>query len=303
MELRQLEYFRQIADTHSFNEAARHLNMSQPPLSYQIHQLEEELGVQLFERTSKGVILTNAGEVLYERAGNLLDYADSAKLEVTKAGKKRVLRIGMTSTTTAVMMPFISTFAKKYPDVNFEVRDGSTYTLYSYLMDGIIDISVARTPLQLNKVNSFTLCSEPMIAVSNFSANLQSSNAVPVTNNTATNSNSKMLSSKIIQLNDLSKHPLILYRRYERLILDTFHAKNLDPEIFCLCDDAKSALLWAKDGLATAIFPKSMQSLCTGLRIYEIDEPTLITQIVLIWKKEKKLSPIVQEFLDVCQTK
>ena len=171
MELRQLEYFRQIADTHSFNEAARHLNMSQPPLSYQIHQLEEELGVQLFERTSKGVILTNAGEVLYERAGNLLDYADSAKLEVTKAGKKRVLRIGMTSTTTAVMMPFISTFAKKYPDVNFEVRDGSTYTLYSYLMDGIIDISVARTPLQLNKVNSFTLCSEPMIAVSNFSAN------------------------------------------------------------------------------------------------------------------------------------
>ena len=93
MELRQLEYFRQIADTHSFNEAARHLNMSQPPLSYQIHQLEEELGVQLFERTSKGVILTNAGEVLYERAGNLLDYADSAKLEVTKAGKKRVLRI------------------------------------------------------------------------------------------------------------------------------------------------------------------------------------------------------------------
>ena len=95
----------------------------------------------------------------------MLDYADSAKLEVTKAGKKRVLRIGMTSTTTAVMMPFISTFAKKYPDVNFEVRDGSTYTLYSYLMDGIIDISVARTPLQLNKVNSFTLCSEPMIAV------------------------------------------------------------------------------------------------------------------------------------------
>ena len=49
MELRQLEYFRQIADTHSFNEAARHLNMSQPPLSYQIHQLEEELGVQLFD--------------------------------------------------------------------------------------------------------------------------------------------------------------------------------------------------------------------------------------------------------------
>ena len=83
MELRQLEYFRQIADTHSFNEAARHLNMSQPPLSYQIHQLEEELGVQLFERTSKGVVLTNAGEVLYERAGNLLDLFFSRRFRLS----------------------------------------------------------------------------------------------------------------------------------------------------------------------------------------------------------------------------
>lgn len=283
MELRQLEYFRQIADTHSFNEAARRLNMSQPPLSYQIRQLEDELGVQLFDRTSKGVTLTSAGEVLYERAGNLLDYADSAKLEVAKAGQKRVLRIGMTSTTTTVMMPFISKFVKGNPDVNFEVRDGSTYSLYSYLMDGIIDISVARTPFRFDKVDSRVLCAEPMIAVSGFS-------------------NDKMSSPKRIQLSDLAKRPLILYRRYEKFILDTFHAKDLDPEVFCLCDDAKSAMLWAKEGLATAIFPKSMQSLCTGLQVYEIDEPDLITQIVLIWKKEKKIASIVQEFLDVCIT-
>lgn len=301
MELRQLEYFRQIADTHSFNEAARHLNMSQPPLSYQIRQLEVELGVQLFERTSKGVTLTNAGEVLYERAGNLLDYADSAKLEVAKAGQKRVLRIGMTSTTTSVMMPFISKFAKENPDVNFEVRDGSTYSLYSYLMDGIIDISVARTPFRFDKVDSYVLGSEPMIAVSGFSASTYPSDiTAPTTNNPDKDLNDKIFSPKIIQLNDLAKQPLILYRRYEKFILDTFHAKNLDPEIFCLCDDAKSAMLWAKEGLATAVFPKSMQSLCTGLQIYEIEEPDLITQIVLIWKKEKKTSSIIQDFLDVC---
>ena len=76
-------------------------------------------------------------------------------------------------------------------------------------MDGIIDISVARTPLQLNKVNSFTLCSEPMIAVSNFSANLQSSNAVPVTNNTATNSNSKRINQKAFFKNNRAIRPVI----------------------------------------------------------------------------------------------
>ena len=63
MELRQLEYFREIANTGSINEAARKLNMSQPPLSYQIRQLENELNVQLFERTHKGVILTAAGKL------------------------------------------------------------------------------------------------------------------------------------------------------------------------------------------------------------------------------------------------
>ena len=62
MELRQLEYFREIASTGSINEAARHLNMSQPPLSYQIRQLENELNVKLFDRTSKGVTLTEAGK-------------------------------------------------------------------------------------------------------------------------------------------------------------------------------------------------------------------------------------------------
>ena len=64
MDLRQLEYFREIADTGSINEAARRLNMSQPPLSYQIKQLEAELKVKLFERTRAGVTLTEAGKLL-----------------------------------------------------------------------------------------------------------------------------------------------------------------------------------------------------------------------------------------------
>lgn len=89
MELRQLEYFREIASTGSINEAARHLNMSQPPLSYQIRQLENELNVKLFDRTSKGVTLTEAGKLLYDRSGNLLEYARSTELEVSKTGKKR----------------------------------------------------------------------------------------------------------------------------------------------------------------------------------------------------------------------
>ena len=110
MELRQLEYFREIASTGSINEAARHLNMSQPPLSYQIRQLENELNVKLFDRTSKGVTLTEAGKLLYDRSGNLLEYARSTELEVSKTGKKRILRIGLTPTTVDTIMPYITRF-------------------------------------------------------------------------------------------------------------------------------------------------------------------------------------------------
>ena len=281
MELRQLEYFREIASTGSINEAARHLNMSQPPLSYQIRQLETELNVKLFDRTSKGVTLTEAGKVLYDRSGNLLEYARSTELEVTKTGKKRILRIGLTPTTVDTIMPYIARFSKKNPDVNFEVHDGITYSLYEYLMDGIIDISVARTPLRLDEVSYLELCSEPMIAVS----------AAPITPDSGIDS---------LKLADLLHKPLILYRRYEELIMNTFHAQNMIPDIFCVCDDPRGAMLWAKENLATAIFPKSMASLCNGLSIQEVDEPDLVTKILLIWAKGKKPVPLVQEFLEVC---
>ena len=277
MELRQLEYFREIASTGSINEAARHLNMSQPPLSYQIRQLENELNVKLFDRTSKGVTLTEAGKLLYDRSGNLLEYARSTELEVSKTGKKRILRIGLTPTTVDTIMPYISQFSKKNPDVNFEVHDGITYSLYQYLLDGIIDISVARTPLRLDEVSYTELCSEPMIAVS-------------APENTASS----------LKLADLLHRPLILYRIYEELIMNTFHAQNMNPDIFCVCDDPRGAMLWAKENLATAIFPQSMASLCDGLCIQELDEPDLITKILLIWAKGKKPVPLVQEFLDVC---
>ena len=82
--------------------------------------------------------------------------------------------------------------------------------------------------------------------------------------------------------------------------MNTFHAQNMNPDIFCVCDDPRGAMLWAKEDLATAIFPQSMASLCDGLCIQELDEPDLITKILLIWATGKKPVPLVQEFLDVC---
>ena len=278
MEIRQLEYFRKIAETGSINAAAKLLNMSQPPLSYQLKLLEEELGVQLFDRSRQGVSLTEAGKLLYQRSGELLQFADSAKFEVTQTGRRQVLRLGMTSTTVGPVLPKIAAFTQAHPDVSFEVHDGSTFSMMDLLLQGILDVSVVRTPVQLDKVEHTVLCEEPMIAVSRPGGT----------------------ESGDIRLTALTQVPLILYRRYERFILDAFHAQGLEPNVLCICDDARDAMQWAEQGLATAIFPKSMEDLCRTLTIRTIAEDALKTKILLIWHSEKTPRPLVQDFLRIC---
>lgn len=281
MEIRQLEYFQKIAQTGSINEAARQLHMSQPPLSYQLKLLEEELDVKLFERSRQGVTMTEAGKLLYQRAGELLQFADSAKFEVTQTGRRQVLRLGMTSTTVGPILPKIAAFTRAHPDVSFEVRDGTTFSMMDLLLNGILDASVVRTPVQLDKVAYTELCEEPMIAVSGPDPS----------------------GGGEIRLTDLANTPLILYRRYERFILDAFHAQGLEPNIRCICDDARDAMQWAEHALATAIFPRSMEGLCRDLSIRTLAEDSLVTKILLIWSSEKAPRPIVQDFLRICRDK
>lgn len=281
MELRQLEYFCRIADTGSIHEAARKLNLSQPPLSYQLRQLEEELGVRLFERGSRGVSLTEAGKLLYARAESLLDYARSTRQEVSEAGRRRVLRLGVTSSTAGLLVPEIARFLARCPEVSFQLRDGASYTLLQYVLDGIIDLSVARTPLNLENVDSLPLGREPMLAVSAPSAPLPGEGP--------------------IRLEALLGRPLILYRRYEELVMAAFRRRDLAPDILCVCDDARTALPWVEAGLAAAVYPRSMEGRCAGLPVRFLAEPELETETVLIWKKGGRLSPAARDFLALCR--
>ena len=277
MNLENMKCFISLAECLNFTRAADKEHITQTSMSRKISSLEEELNVRLLERTSRGISLTEAGRVLYDRASRLLDYAHSTAQEVAATGKKHILRLGITSSTVATVLPYISEFSRVYPNVNFEVRDGATFSLLQYLLDGIIDISVARTPLRLEGVDSKILCSEPMIAVS-------PAGRYPSEDATAT-------------LRSLQNRPLILYRRYEELILGEFRRQGLHAEVFCICDDARDAMLWVRAGLATAIFPQSMQTLCEGLDLRILDEPALETQTMLIWKKGVRLPETAELFL------
>ena len=112
MELRQLEYFRAIVDAGTISGAARALHMTQPPLSYQIKMLEEELQVPLLIRGTKKIMLTEAGKTLYEQAGTLLMLADLTQREVVKSGQSATLHIGMTPSTVSLLADYLLRFLK-----------------------------------------------------------------------------------------------------------------------------------------------------------------------------------------------
>ncbi len=282
MDLRQLEYFRAVAQTGSISEAARKLHLSQPPVSVQMKQLELELGVTLFERGSREIRLTQAGQILYARSGEILSYTDSTKREVSNTGTTQTLRLGMTPTVVTTMMPYIKKYAATHPNVRFEVHDGNTYQLREMLDHGTVECAAIRTPIKLINLNTITLLQDDMIAVSH--------------------KGSKYAKENTVTLVQLAQHPIIVYRRYEQLILDAFHKRNLNPDIYCLCDDGRDALMWAEAGLATAIFPGSMREISKGLLIQTIDAYELSTEILLAWRKDRTATELLNGFIQTFES-
>ena len=119
-----MEYFRAIVDAGTISGAARELHMTQPPLSYQMKMLEEELQVPLFIRGMKHITLTEAGKTLYEQAGKILMLSEVTKREVIKSSQAATIHIGMTPSTVSMMSHYLMRFAKSHPNIHFDIHEG-----------------------------------------------------------------------------------------------------------------------------------------------------------------------------------
>lgn len=277
MEIKQLEYFRAIVDAGTISGAARELHMTQPPLSYQIKMLEEELQVPLFIRGRKKITLTEAGKTLYEQAGKLLILTDLTKREVIKSSQAATLHIGMTPSTVSMMTDYLMRFAKQYPQIHFDIHEGSTFTLKDQLENRQIDLTTLRTPIVLNGCETRSLAKESLLAM-----------AIP---------NYPLLRDRSsICLQDLLDQPLILSHRYHNYMLSVFERAGLACDIYYACEDARTAMTLAEKGLGVAILPTSMLGLSDKLKACAVSDADLTTEILLAWRKGR-LPAEVQDFL------
>lgn len=287
MDIRQLFYFTTIAEEGSISAASKKLHLSQPPLSYQLKLLEDELHLQLLQRGARGVQLTEAGKLLYKRAQSILELTERTQKEMQAmaGGFSGTLHIGTVSSSGASLLNWrIPAFHRACPQIGFAIHEGNTFELMEMLDSGLIELAVVRTPFHDEQVDCRYLQPEPMIAAGSptFFPRLEEREAV-------------------LQLSDLANLPIILYRRFEKLLLSAFAREGITPQIFCLSDDARTAMMWAEAGLGVAIVPQSAYRIMPHHNIIsaELREESLNTKLAAISKKGVSLSWPAQKFLEI----
>lgn len=156
MELRILKYFLVIASEQNITKAANLLHVSQPTLSRQLMQIEEELGVKLFRRSRHNIVLTEEGTLLKRRAQEISDLVDKAEKELSQ--DKHIIsgEISIGCGETKNMHPlsqWIVSFREKYPDVTFDIYTGIADDIHERIKNGILDFGLLLDPVELSEYN------------------------------------------------------------------------------------------------------------------------------------------------------
>ena len=156
MELRVLNYFLAVAREENFTRAAQQLHVTQPTLSRQIADLEQELGVKLFVRSNHNIILTEDGMILKRRAQEILSLADKTKRDFLQKEESLSGTISIGSgefRSTEYLARIIAEFRSRYPNVKYEIYSGNAYNIRDYIERGFLDLGLMSEPIDIRKYN------------------------------------------------------------------------------------------------------------------------------------------------------
>ncbi|MEZ2128478.1 MULTISPECIES: LysR substrate-binding domain-containing protein [unclassified Sinorhizobium] len=260
MELRHLRYFVAVAEEGSITRAAERLGIQQPPLGQQIKALEDELGVELFDRQPKRISLNSAGEVFLEDARDILKRASEAIDHIRRfdRGESGRLSIGFTSSASLhVLAPkLLQVFREAYPLVKIAVEESETYELILGLQQRRIDVALLHIAVDRFPDLTGTILSEEDMLV-----------AVPRTHPLAA------WPLEPVTLQMLADQDLVVYRRpdgpgiFEK-IFNIFTAAGITPNISDEVYRLIAALNLVAAGRGLTLVPASMQVLHRESVIY-----------------------------------
>lgn len=275
MDIKQMIYFKTIVEEGTISKAAQVLHMAQPPLSIQLKQLEDELGIQLLKRGHRKIELTQAGKLFYKRSLQMISLHEMTINEM-KETQNEILRIGITSSNSAIIQN-INQYLFSQKSLSFRIYEGTTYELIDLLIAHNIDLGIVRTPFDQSQVNAQYLTKEPMIAVGD----------------------KQYLNPSMNHIKDYQNIPLIIHQRYLPLISDHCLNQHFNPFIKMSSDDCRTSLIWASAKQGVAIVPQSALPLIhdSSLLIVLLIDKELFTSVAFITRKEEISDFRIQEFI------
>ncbi|MCG6206423.1 LysR family transcriptional regulator [Rhodopseudomonas sp. HC1] len=287
MEIRHLRYFVAVARHLSFTAAADSLGVAQPPLSQQIRDLEAEIGTALFERTTRRVALTRAGEDFLKQALAILERAETAvqRARAIGSGTAGILNVGLTgSVLTGPLGRAIQQFALNYPDVDLRIHEMSPDRQIAALKSGQTDVSFLRRPPQDAAIVSVLAWTEPVRVV------LPKGHA---------------LAAKRIALTDLSHDSFVFLRLddslFAKYLWQCCFEAGFAPRITHQAIESASLISLVAAGLGVAIIPAFVSKLAHQDVVYRPLTGSPIQADVYALRTAAQHS-LVDQFITLVQT-
>ncbi len=289
MNLKQLEYFAAAAECRNISIAAKRLHMAQPPLSRQIQLLEDELGVKLIIRNNKGIELTEAGKLLYEKAAGIFRNVEEIQdtMKEFEGGVKGTVRIAACYSTIPVITEKIHTFTKKYPMVSFSFLHGTVDSLMEDVETGQADLLFLRNCIRENKELSYQMLPEdPLQFVIH-----KELDPLP--------------EQHTVQIDYLKGIPLSIlseskFPGHSNFLISECGARNFVPNILFECYDTSVAMTLALEKIAATFQPKSVISTYhhPDLVVKHIEGLETRSHPVIIWNSRAHMPYCARNFLN-----
>lgn len=286
MELRVLRYYLTVAREENITRAAEILHITQPTLSRQMAELEEELNTRLFERTNRKIVLTESGMLLRRRAEELVSLADKVQQEF-QSGSDELMGLisigsGVTAAVSESLPKLLQEYAQKYPQVRFELHTGTAAVIKDQLEKGLLDIGILMEPIEVEKYDFVRLPKKEVWGI-----------LMPEDDPLAQKSE--------ITLGDLQNLPLIVsWRIREREAKAWFGGDTEHLNIFCTYDLIDNAATLVEHRLGYAFVIQGALRSIPGLTFRPLF-PEVSNTSVLVWKRYQPSNQAVQKFVELAR--
>lgn len=291
MELRHLRYFAAVAENSGFARAARLLHVSQSAISEQIRDLEQELGVPLFDRANRRVVLTEHGQQFLEDARNVLVAAAKAVANVQRSlrGEIGTLTVGFFVGGTGTFFPaIIKEFRSRFPDVQVSLIELAPGLQHRALQSGAIDVAFTRA---VQPADAATLRSEPFLTERVCVVLLKGH---------------RLARKRAIQIRELANEPFVLNdRRHSPAAFDKVIAlcaeAGFSPRIAATATVGAGVIALVEAGEGIAVLPQGSGVLIgEGLAFVPLADASASIDLVIAWAAEHE-SPVLNAFLELAR--